>query len=254
MINNKNGEEGPRSGTKQNRSAATLVIALVLVFSLYPAAIRTTTRSVSMASSHAGNANQLLTLSYTSWNASSDPPPNIANVSTRDEILGFINSNPGVYLRDVSEEMGLALGDVEYHLWILVRDGEIVDRRDGRYRRFFGSGSYSEMEQKVISALRKETTGRIVAKLADGQSVSHVQLAAMLGITSQAVTWQMGRLRSTGFVEVVRGSDGKSYRLIDGALRFVQSYLRTGRTAVHQSTEVPIQEETATRRSMESFL
>ena len=164
-------------------------------------------------------------------------------MTTRDEIMGFIYSNPGVYLRDVSEEMGLAIGDVQYHIWALVRNGEIVDRRDGRYRRFFESGSYSEMEQKVISALRQGTAGRIVAKLANTESASHMQLAAMLGITSQAVTWQMWRLRSVGLVEVVTGSDGKSYRLIDGVRLLVEQYLRSGRAFVQQHASTPEQRE-----------
>jgi len=150
--------------------------------------------------------------------------------------------------------MGLALGDVQYHLWVLVRDGEIVDRRDGRYRRFFGSGRYSEMEQEVISALRQRTTGRIVRKLADGQSVSHMQLAAMLGITSQAITWQMGRLKSRGFVEVVSGSDGKSYRLVDGALQFVERSLRAGQTFFQQRSGASRQNETESGMNVGLFL
>jgi len=163
----------------------------------------------------------------------------MANLSTREEILGFINNNPGVYLRDVSEEMGLAVGDVQYHVWILIRKGQIVDRRDGRYRRFFESGSYSELEQKVISALRQSTAGRIVTKLAEGQSASHMQLAAMLGITSQAVTWQMRRLLSAGFVEAVAGN-GKSYRLADGACQVVNQCMRGMRSRAQQQERAPL--------------
>jgi predicted transcriptional regulator len=158
-------------------------------------------------------------------------------VSTRAEILGFITNNPGSYLRDVSEEMGLAIGDVQYHLWILIKNGEIIDRRDGRYRRFFESGKYSEMEQKVISTLRQDTAGRILIRLAGEQSVSHMQLANMLGLTSQAVTWQMGRLRLTGLVEVIPGSEGKSYRLADCARESVERHTKAGQIRASPSVQ-----------------
>jgi DNA-binding MarR family transcriptional regulator len=184
-----------------------------------------------VAFNHFGSLNSFwTTFSDNSSSAGLGPPVNLANVSTRAEILGFITNNPGSYLRDVSEEMGLAIGDVQYHLWILIKNGEIIDRRDGRYRRFFESGKYSEMEQKVISALRQDTAGRILIRLAGEQSVSHMQLANMLGLTSQAVTWQMGRLRLTGLVEVVPGSEGKSYRLADCASEFVDRYAKAGET------------------------
>jgi len=165
----------------------------------------------------------------------SGPPTNPANYSTRTEILGFISNNPGIYLRGVSEEMGLALGDVQYHLGILVRDGEIVDRRDGRYRRFFESGRYSETEQRVISLLRQGTTGRILLKLAGEQSATHMELAAMLGMTSQAVTWQMTRLRSMGIVELTSMTSGRAYQLARGVREFVEQCLQAGRLCVPQT-------------------
>lgn len=161
-------------------------------------------------------------------------------MSTRAEILGFIGANPGIYLRDISEEMGLALGDVQYHLAVLTKEGEIVDRKDGRYRRFFESGKYDEIEEKVLSVLRQETAGKILAELADGEPSTHKQLVGVLGLTSQAVSWQMGRLRSLGLIEVVSRGFGKSYRLRNGTSEVVARYLRA-----HQPC--PLQ-EAATRR------
>ncbi len=223
-----------RSDTRHTAFEATLLVLIVLIFSICPAA-QTIDRSATKNPIRSAGGNLVLLAFSAYWNGTSEPSPATANFSTRDEILGFITSNPGVYLRDVSEGMGLALGDVQYHIWILMRDGLIVDRRDGRYRRFFGTGSYGEMEQKVISALRQGTAGRIVARLAEGRSVSHMQLASMLGITSQAVSWQIRRLKSTGFVETIAGSDGRSYRLTDGALRFAHRYLKGDRVATRAS-------------------
>jgi len=199
---------------------------MVLVFGLYPALSLVPTRPTTRSFIHSADVGPLWILfSDNSSNWGPGPPTAVVTNSTRSELLAFIVSNPGVYLRYVSEEMGLAMGDVQYHLWILIKEGVIVDRRDGRYRRFFESGRYGEVEQKVISVLRQDTAGRILVRLAEFGPISHMRLAATLGVTSQAVTWQMRRLTSLGIVEVVSGIEGQSYRLADCAREPVERRL-----------------------------
>jgi predicted transcriptional regulator len=121
------------------------------------------------------------------------------NSSTRAEVYSFIVDNPGVNLRGLSVKLGLPLGDVEYHVWTLMKDGVIADLRTGRYRHFFQAGRYSQEEMKVISLMRQGTTGRIMESLSHA-SMQHKALAAEMGVTSQGLTWQMGRLKDAGVV------------------------------------------------------
>ena len=207
-----------------------MLVAVILIFSLYPAIVGGSAKSDFVLCSHLGGLGQLWVPGGGYSAADPGPQADPLNASTRAIILGFIATNPGIYLRGVSEEMGLALGDVQYHLWILIKNGEIVDRRDGRFRRFFESGKYSEMEQKVISALRQDTPGRILVILAVERPVSHMKLAETLGLTSQAVTWQIGRLRSIGIIEVVTEGDAKTYRLTQGVRETIERYLAEGQT------------------------
>ena len=130
------------------------------------------------------------------------------------------------------------MGVVQYHVWTLLRDGQIEDYRGGRYRRFFAAGVYGEMEQKVLSLMRQSTAGKVLELLAvDGQSqLTHTKIAEMLGITSQALTWQMGRLRAMGIVEssFVHRNGGMTYHLISDAEKLVQQHLKEVKTSLRQ--------------------
>jgi len=157
-----------------------------------------------------------------------------ANITTRGEIMAFILTNPGVYMREVSEDLGLSMGVVQYHIWVLSKNGEIEECKTGKYRRFFGAARYGETERKVISLLRQGKVGKILTLLSEEQPLTHVKLAEVLGLSSQALTWHAKRLESMGIIErgVFQGQS-RTYRLVDGVAQKV-------RAAVHPLPE-PVQ-------------
>jgi predicted transcriptional regulator len=140
--------------------------------------------------------------------------------------MAYILINPGVYLREMSEDLGLSMGVIQYHTWVLTKNGEVEECRSGRYRRFFGAGRYRGEERLIISLLRQGTTGRILVTLAGNEPLTHMTLARDLGISSQALSWQMKRLKEIGFVEVlaVQGQQEGRYRLSDTIASIVRSF------------------------------
>ena len=136
--------------------------------------------------------------------------------------MAYILVNPGGYLREMSEDLGLAMGVVQYHTWVLSKNGEIDECRSGRYRRFFGAARYGEMERMVFSLLRQGTAGRILTLLSEGPPLTHMKLADLLGISSQALTWHMKRLENMGIVEPGTLQGGMTYRLLEGVAQQVQ--------------------------------
>jgi len=148
--------------------------------------------------------------------AFTDGRPLSANMSTRGEIIAFILTNPGVYLREISDDLALPMGVVQYHLQVLGKNGELEEYRSGRYRRFFGANRYPEGERRVLALLRQGTSGRILVALAQ-EPLSHLRLARALGISSQALSWHMRRLREMGIVLIKVSSNGiRQYALADG--------------------------------------
>jgi len=138
--------------------------------------------------------------------------------------MAFILTNPGVYLREISEDLALPMGVVQYHLWVLGRNGELEEFRSGRYRRFFGANRYPESERRVLALLRQGTSGRILVALAQ-EPLGHLKLASVLGISSQALSWHMKRLREMGIVLIEMSSQGdRRYVLADGFRQDIQAH------------------------------
>jgi predicted transcriptional regulator len=161
-----------------------------------------------------------------------------ANMTTRGEIMAFILTNPGVYLREISEDLGLAMGVVQYHTWVLTKNGEVEECRSGRYRRFFGAARFGQVEREVISLMRQGTAGRILVLLSESQPLPHTELAGLLGISSQALTWHMKRLKSMGMVEGVFFQDQMTrfYRLTTDIAQKVKESARQ----VPRMAQVPV--------------
>ena len=136
-----------------------------------------------------------------------------SEASNRTQIYDLITAKPGVHFREICRLLKMPVGVVQYHLGVLSSTGLVLSRRDKRYRRFFASGVYSSREVEVISALRQDTARLIVSMLLERSGIRHGELASELGLTSQAVTWQMKGLKALGLVEEEDESTIKSYTL-----------------------------------------
>lgn len=128
----------------------------------------------------------------------------LLNQSTRIEIYSFVKNNPGIHFRGICDNLGLPIGVVQYHLGLLTRAGLLLVHRDKQYKRYFETQRFGEIEMKMISILRHKTVRRILAVLSERDSIFHKDLAFKLDISSQALTWQMNRLRKTGLVDAVK--------------------------------------------------
>jgi len=125
------------------------------------------------------------------------------NQQTRMEIYDFIKSNPGIHFRGICNSLSMPIGLVQYHLSVLFNAGLLLILRDGRYKRYFESKGFTKNGMRMISFLRHETAGKILAILLEKQVISHKALALTLKISSQALTWQMNRLKEKGLVNCV---------------------------------------------------
>lgn len=126
--------------------------------------------------------------------------PSFLNQQTRMEIYDFVKSNPGIHFRGICNSLSMPIGLVQYHLSVLSNAGLLLVLREGRYKRYFESKSFTKAEMKVISLLRHGTAGKILTILLEKQAISHKALASTLKISSQALTWQMNRLKEKGLV------------------------------------------------------
>jgi predicted transcriptional regulator len=115
------------------------------------------------------------------------------------QIYNLIKNDPGIYFREICDLLSLSVGTVQYQLDLLVKKSFVTVRQSGRYKRFFEARKYDEVEMLMISFLKNQTTRRILLAL-QASACTHKELTELLGISSQALTWQMNRLKKTGFI------------------------------------------------------
>lgn len=89
-----------------------------------------------------------------------------AQPSTRDSIFDLIEENPGIHFREIQRRSGLAVGQVEYHLYQLEKESRIVTREDGKVKRYFCANEGSYSERQVLFYLRSNNSREILQKLA----------------------------------------------------------------------------------------
>ncbi len=129
--------------------------------------------------------------------------------STRDCILGLIASNPGIHFREVCRVLSRDIGVVQYHVYILRKFGLITSERDGRFTRFFlKSARFDDNARNILASWQRPVEQRILSQLAtEGNSPSFMKSTmAECGVTSQAITWHLNRLKANGLIQSTDGS------------------------------------------------
>ncbi len=134
---------------------------------------------------------------------------------TRLEIYNYIKNTPGIHFRGICDGLKLSVGVVQYQIQVLERNGLITSYNDGQNKRFFQVGVFTGQEMALISLTRHQTAAQILAFLSHNPSTLHRDIAASLGISSQALTWQMNHLKKAGLINAEQESINVKYTLTD---------------------------------------
>ena len=65
----------------------------------------------------------------------------ILDLDTRRRVLDILRERPGIHFRELLRTASLGSGTLSYHLYVLEREGFVIARRDGMYRRFFAAAA-----------------------------------------------------------------------------------------------------------------
>ncbi|MEO7397887.1 MAG: winged helix-turn-helix transcriptional regulator [Ilumatobacteraceae bacterium] len=169
------------------------------------------------------------------------PNTDILSVASRRRIFECVSTNPGTHLREVARRCSMPLGTSLYHLDYLERSGLLVARRDGRYKRYFGSHSVGRREKEVLSLLRHEAPRRLVVAILDGGAATQRDLCERVGVSRSTVSFHLNRLVLDGVVVRTPRRPEALYEVVDPT--FTQDLLtRFGDSlrSVPVQTRVPV--------------
>jgi len=127
----------------------------------------------------------------------------------------------------MKNELRLATGALQYHLYWLERHGLVTTRRNGFYRHVYPSRIFSDREKFLLGILSQETPREILLCLVQQGSLSQGELAEMLGHSQPTVSWHMERLVRDGVVKRTKSSGAVAYDLAADrgeVLKLVEAY------------------------------
>ena len=145
---------------------------------------------------------------------------------TRREIYDYIKSHPGTHQRKIEKELGMATGDLRYHLHKLSRAGLISTWGSG-IKFIFPSNLFGEKQEILLGLLSQETPREILLCILRHPGVTQKELTEELKQSAPTIWWHMDRLLRLGVVGRKRMGKSVSYEVIakqEDLLSFVIHY------------------------------
>lgn len=150
-----------------------------------------------------------------------------SGLTRRGVIYEYIRAHPGTHVRGMARELGLATGDLQYHLLWLERNGLVKTSKSGFYRFVFPRMAFNEKQEALLGVLSQETPREILLCLLGDAATTQGGLARTLGHSQPTISWHMDRLFKLGMVSRRRSSLGIVYEVIadrGDIVSFVKSY------------------------------
>ncbi len=143
----------------------------------------------------------------------------------REEILQYIYKNPGITFRRLAEELGIGIGNLQYHLYQLEKENKIVSKKLGGKRYIFPKEFEKEYEPLLI-AISNETQRKILLLLAE-REMNQREIAEKLRLTQATINYHMNVLNKLGLIDRRKQGRNVVYSLkcdIEVIVRVISEY------------------------------
>ena len=133
----------------------------------------------------------------------------------RGDIYTYIMLNPGTYLRKILKDVGLAMGDIQYHLSVLEKDGFVKSRKVGMHRHYYPMSVNGGQDELILAFLRQVTTRDILVYLIENIGATQSDLSNFKHFSAPTIYWHMKRLISSGLVVGIKEGNEIRYYVRD---------------------------------------
>ncbi|MEM0346278.1 MAG: ArsR family transcriptional regulator, partial [Thermoplasmatales archaeon] len=131
----------------------------------------------------------------------------------REQILKFITANPGYHFRGLQRELKLSTGVLQYHIYNLLKDGEIIKREIGGTICFFPARGFKEEQIVILGHLRNRVRNKILQSLLDGGIKSPSELKKYVATSSSTLSYHLSILLHDNIIERVTTEKNVGYRI-----------------------------------------
>ena len=139
----------------------------------------------------------------------------VLELENRRRIFQLISKYPGMYLREMEKELGLAVGVLEYHLSFLVKKEILSTEEEGNKIRYFVMEDISYGDKTTISLLRQKVPRRIVVHLMLNPDIYFKDVQEQFNISKSTLSFHMKKLTEAGIVTPTKDGRSTSYKVED---------------------------------------
>ena len=140
--------------------------------------------------------------------------PSDGLVTTQKRILDYVSEHPGTHLRLICRELGLAMGDVQYHVQRLEREGRINSVRRGLYRFFYPSALFGEKQKDILGVLALDTPRELLLSIVEKPDSTQEELGRAVGVSQPTVSWHLKRMTALGVLQRHQSGGGFTYSIM----------------------------------------
>ena len=133
----------------------------------------------------------------------------------RADIYNYILLNPGTYLRKIFRNVGLAMGDTQYHLSVLEKKGYVKSRKVGKHRHYYPMSVNSGRDELMLVFLKQAVTRDILVYLIENIGATQSDLSNFKHFSTPTIYWYMKRLINSDIVVGVKEGNVIRYYLKD---------------------------------------
>ena len=123
----------------------------------------------------------------------------LLELETRKKIYALISNMPGIYIRELERETGFTMGQLTYHLSLLVKANLVKEEIDGRFNRFYPLG-LSDYDRKILSLLRRPVLRKIIILILESKSITNKELSINTFLSPATISWYITNLKDANLI------------------------------------------------------
>lgn len=136
-------------------------------------------------------------------------------LESRRNIYDHISAVPGTHFREIHRRLKIPTGVVEYHLRYLEDRDLIVAKKEGRYKRYYITGTLGSQDKMLLSLLRQKFPRHILMHLLLNPHTTHKKLRNLFSISASTLSFHLSKLLKSGVIEQFKSGRENEYIVVD---------------------------------------
>jgi DNA-binding MarR family transcriptional regulator len=133
---------------------------------------------------------------------------NILELQARRGIFEYIQSFPGLHVREISRRLEIPFTTLQYHLRYLEKRELIRGKEDSKYTRYYVSYQFGRKEKDILDLIRKKTPCSIIFYILIFVVASQSDLSKNLCKHKTTIEFHLKKMEKLGILKQVKSEYG----------------------------------------------